>query len=221
MTLVHVLPSALAPPVRIMLKPTMSFMSFAASVSLLAAVSVVISIRSMLSIRLFSSRPIAPTLLIVVKSNAAPPLKRIVSKPLPPLTFSFTVCPAVLLAKLVISLAVKTMVSLPLPAKKRSTPPPPLRVSLPTVPITASLPAVPVKLTALVNHCVPPRTTLYAPFSFNEPMRRSPKPSPLMSPAAESTFPMEPLVSPVILNPLLVGIFPLASTVTVVPLALP
>ena len=195
-------------------------MSFVASVSLLAAVSVVISIRSMLSIRLFSSRPIAPTLLIVVKSNAAPPLKRIVSKPLPPLTLAFC-APITLLAKLVTSLAVKTSVSLPIPAKKRSIPPPPMSVSLPTVPITASLPAVPVKLTALVNHCVPPRTTLYAPFSFNEPMRRSPKPSPLMSPAAESTFPMEPLVSPVILNPLLVGIFPLASTVTVVPLALP
>ena len=138
MTLVHVLPSALALPVRIMLKLAMSFTSFAANVSLFAAESVAKSIRSILSIRLFSSRPIAPALLILIKSTLAPPLTRIVSNPLPPLTFSLAVCPVTLFAKFVKSLAVNTMVSLPIPAKKRSIPPPPVSVSFPVEPISAS-----------------------------------------------------------------------------------
>ena len=78
-TLVQVLPSALTEPVRIWLKPAMSRTSRDCSDRLLMPVSVAMSMRSMLSMRLFSSRPMAPTLLMLGKNRFTPPLRRMVS----------------------------------------------------------------------------------------------------------------------------------------------
>ena len=51
-----------------------------------------------------------------------------------------------LVARLTTSVLDRTMLSLPMPAKKRSTPPPPIKVLAPALPMMASLAAVPVTL---------------------------------------------------------------------------
>ena len=78
LTLVQVLPSALAPK-RIRLKPAMSFTSTLLSVSVLAAVSVARSMRSMSLMRLALSLFMALALRTAVRSRLAPPVKRMLS----------------------------------------------------------------------------------------------------------------------------------------------
>ena len=106
--------------------------------------------------------PIAPVLLMLFRFRLALPVRRKVSKPVPPCTVARVAPDAA--DRLLTSLAVSTMVSLPMPAKKRSTPPPPVKVSAPVEPMMASAALVPVTVplpvTAVVTHCVPPSSTL-------------------------------------------------------------